>query len=68
GGAFQECIAVVVRGRMLGDAADPSTWVFHGDELEVKHGNDYQERTSGDRPTEAEERAEACRLAAAGSL
>ena len=34
GGKFQECIPVVVRGRMSGDT-------FLGNEVEVKHSNEY---------------------------
>lgn len=37
GGIFQECIAVVVHGR-LGDDG-----VFAGDRIEVKHSNEYVE-------------------------
>ncbi len=37
GGIFQECIAVVVHGR-LGDDG-----VFDGDRIEVKHSNEYSE-------------------------
>ena len=35
GGLFQECIPVVVHGVMRDGT-------FHGDDVEVKHGNDYE--------------------------
>ena len=39
GGKFQECIPVVVRGRM-------QTGVFMGNEVEVKHSNEYAAKNS----------------------
>lgn len=36
-GLFQECIPVVVHGRL-----DATTDVFDGDEVEVKHSNEYE--------------------------
>jgi cytochrome c-type biogenesis protein CcmE len=53
GGIFQECIPVVVRGR-LGDGG-----VFLGDQVEVKHSNEYEE-DNADRLSEAETEAAAC--------
>ncbi len=38
GGAFQECIPVVVHGIMQDNG------VFDGDEVEVKHTNEYEEK------------------------
>ena len=60
GGAFQECIPVVVHGIMQDDG------VFNGDEVEVKHGNDYEEKHD-DRLDEAEADSQACQAAASGS-
>lgn len=45
GGIFQECIPVVVHGRLAGD-------VFEGDRIEVRHSNEYAE-DHGDRIDEA---------------
>jgi cytochrome c-type biogenesis protein CcmE len=39
GGIFQECIPVVVHGRLVND-------VFEGDRIEVKHSNEYVEMNS----------------------
>lgn len=50
GGIFQECIPVVVHGR-LDDAG-----VFEGDRVEVKHSNEY-EAANEDRLDEAESAA-----------
>lgn len=36
GGIFDECIPVVVHGRLVGDT-------FEGDRIEVKHSNEYEE-------------------------
>jgi cytochrome c-type biogenesis protein CcmE len=36
GGVFQECVPVVVHGRLAGDG------VFDGDRIEVKHSNEYE--------------------------
>ena len=52
GGVFQECIPVVVHGRMNGD-------MFDGDRIEVKHSNEYVEVNS-DRIKESEQEANAC--------
>jgi cytochrome c-type biogenesis protein CcmE len=43
GGIFQECVPVVVHGRL-----DEETDVFDGDRVEVKHDNQY-EADNGDR-------------------
>jgi cytochrome c-type biogenesis protein CcmE len=40
GGLFQECIPVVVHGTYV-VAAGATTGVFDGDQLEVKHSNEY---------------------------
>lgn len=50
GGAFQECIPVVVHGVMR------ESGVFDGDEVEVKHTNEYEEKNEG-RIEEAETQA-----------
>jgi cytochrome c-type biogenesis protein CcmE len=47
GGIFQECINVVVRGRLLDDG------VFEGNQVEVKHDNTYT-AANGDRVAEGE--------------
>jgi cytochrome c-type biogenesis protein CcmE len=47
GGIFQECVPVVVHGRL-----DESSGVFDGDRVEVKHDNEY-EADNGDRIDEA---------------
>ena len=60
GGAFQECIPVVVHGVMR------DTGVFDGDEVEVKHGNDYEEKHE-DRLDEADAESQACQAASSGS-
>ena len=52
GGLFQECIPVVVHGIMRAD-------VFEGDEVEVKHGSDYDEKNK-DRLAEADQQAATC--------
>ncbi len=52
GGVFQECIPVVVHGRLSGE-------VFDGDRIEVKHSNQYVEVNS-DRIAESEKEADAC--------
>lgn len=52
GGVFQECIPVVVHGRVNGD-------MFDGDRIEVKHSNEYVEVNS-DRFDESEKEATAC--------
>lgn len=48
GGIFQECVPVVVHGRL-----DETTEVFAGDRVEVKHDNEY-EAENGDRLDQAE--------------
>ena len=60
GGAFQECIPVVVHG-VMNDGG-----VFDGDEVEVKHGNDYEAKHD-DRLDEAAAQSQACQAASAGS-
>ncbi|MEO6123713.1 MAG: cytochrome c maturation protein CcmE [Ilumatobacteraceae bacterium] len=60
GGAFQECIPVVVHGVMQDNG------VFDGDEVEVKHGNDYEAKHA-DRLNEAEAKSQACQAASSGS-
>ena len=52
GGVFQECIPVVVHGRLNGEK-------FDGDRIEVKHSNQYVEANS-DRISESEKEADAC--------
>lgn len=54
GGIFQECVPVVVHGE-LGDDD-----VFAGDELEVKHSNEYEAKNS-DRLDQAEDESAACK-------
>ncbi len=39
GGIFQECVPVVVHGRLTGG-------VFVGDEIEVKHSNEYEAKNA----------------------
>ena len=43
GGIFQECVPVVVHGTVKDEPADDGTTrnVFEGDEVEVKHSNEY---------------------------
>jgi cytochrome c-type biogenesis protein CcmE len=60
GGAFQECIPVVVHGVMTDGG------VFDGDEVEVKHGNDYEAKHD-DRLEAADAQSQACKAASAGS-
>jgi cytochrome c-type biogenesis protein CcmE len=48
GGIFQECVPVVVHGRL-----DETTQVFSGDRVEVKHDNEY-EAENGERLDQAE--------------
>jgi cytochrome c-type biogenesis protein CcmE len=50
GGIFQECIPVVVHGRMNDEG------VFDGDRVEVKHSNEY-EAANGDRLDDAKSAA-----------
>jgi cytochrome c-type biogenesis protein CcmE len=40
GGLFQECISVVVHGRL-------TEGVFQGTDIEVKHSNDYEAKNAG---------------------
>jgi cytochrome c-type biogenesis protein CcmE len=57
GGIFQECIPVVVHGRLADElAADGGPAVFDGDRVEVKHSNEY-EAANDDRLDEAESTA-----------
>jgi cytochrome c-type biogenesis protein CcmE len=44
GGLFQECIPVVIHGKLEGDLA---TGVFHGDQVEVKHSENYEKANPG---------------------
>jgi cytochrome c-type biogenesis protein CcmE len=53
GGIFQECIPVIVHGRLAGT-------LFEGDRVEVRHSNEYAE-DHGDRIDEA--RSAACVMA-----
>lgn len=55
-GIFQECIPVVVRGRAV--ATDDGT-VFEGDEVIVKHDNNYDAENE-DRVEQANAEAELC--------
>lgn len=57
GGIFQECIPVIVHGRLSGQT-------FQGDRVEVRHSNEYAE-DHGDRLDEA--RSAACVMADARS-
>jgi cytochrome c-type biogenesis protein CcmE len=52
GGLFQECIPVVVHGELKGET-------FEGDEVEVKHSNDYEAKNK-DRLDEANKESAAC--------
>ncbi len=52
GGLFQECIPVVVHGRLVDG-------VFQGNEVEVKHSNDYVKANKG-RLDESQTEADAC--------
>lgn len=54
GGIFKECIPVVVHGLL-----DPDTRVFHGDNVEVKHSNEYV-AVNDERLDEAEQLAVDC--------
>jgi len=53
GGIFQECIPVIVHGRLVGDT-------FQGDRVEVRHSNEYSE-DHGERIDDA--RSAACVMA-----
>lgn len=57
GGIFQECIPVIVHGRLVGDT-------FQGDRVEVRHSNEYSE-DHGDRIDDA--RSAACVMAELGA-
>lgn len=48
GGIFQECVPVVVHGRVAAQtAADGTvTRVFNGDRVEVKHDNEYEAKNA----------------------
>jgi cytochrome c-type biogenesis protein CcmE len=52
GGLFQECIPVVVHGRLVDG-------VFQGNEVEVKHSSDYV-KANKDRLAESQTEADAC--------
>jgi cytochrome c-type biogenesis protein CcmE len=45
GGVFQECVPVVVHGRLVTDEATGGQ-VFDGDRIEVKHSNEYEAQNS----------------------
>ena len=53
GGIFQECVPVVVHGRLGNDD------VFAGDRVEVKHSNEY-EAENPDRVDDANDESPAC--------
>ena len=53
GGLFQECIPVVVHGEL-------KNGVFDGDEVEVKHSNEYEAKNK-DRLDEANQESAACK-------
>jgi cytochrome c-type biogenesis protein CcmE len=55
GGIFQECVPVVVHGRLNEEVAADGTVTrqFDGDRVEVKHDNEY-EAENADRLDEAE--------------
>ena len=53
GGIFQECVPVVVHGETGDDE------VFAGDQLEVKHSNEYEAENS-ERLDQAEDQSAAC--------
>lgn len=55
-GIFQECIPVVVRGRVVEDAGSR---VFEGDEVIVKHDNNYDAENE-DRLAQTNSEAAAC--------
>jgi len=52
GGLFQECIPVVVHGEL-------KDGVFDGDEVEVKHSNEYEAKNKS-RLAEANQESAAC--------
>jgi cytochrome c-type biogenesis protein CcmE len=54
GGLFQECIPVVVHGKL-----DATTDVFDGDEVEVKHSNEYEAKNK-DRLDQSKTESAAC--------
>jgi len=56
-GIFQECIPVVVRGRVIQDASGART--FEGDEVIVKHDNEYDAENK-DRVDKSSDEAAAC--------
>jgi cytochrome c-type biogenesis protein CcmE len=55
GGLFQECIPVVIHGRLDSETFGPAS-VFDGDQVEVKHDSKYEAEHS-DRIDEAKESA-----------
>lgn len=56
-GLFQECIAVVVRGKVIEDTDGSRT--FEGNDIEVKHDATY-EKDNKDRIDEAQKESDAC--------
>ena len=56
GGIFQECIPVVVHGRLeqISDGSEAAGRVFLGDHVDVKHSNEYEAENS-DRLDEAKD-------------
>ncbi len=58
GGLFQECIPVVVHGKLSKAVADGG--VFNGDQVEVKHSNEY-EAENKDRIDDAASESAACK-------
>jgi len=56
-GLFQECIPVVVRGRVVED--DTGARLFEGDEVIVKHDNEY-DAENADRLDQSNAEAAAC--------
>jgi len=58
-GIFQECIPVVVAGRVVAASDSPSGLRFEGDEVLVKHDEQYDEENA-DRIEQADSAAAAC--------
>lgn len=60
GGVFQECVPVVVHGRLFEDTAADGTLTrsFEGDRVEVKHSNEYEAQNEG----RLEQAEDACSL------
>lgn len=59
GGIFQECVPVVVHGRLEAEV-DGQQGVFVGDSVEVKHSNEYEAKNE-DRITQADQESAACK-------